>query len=190
MKWMPLPILLGLLLTLAATAAEDSPAAPAGPVINEFLAGNGSRTPLGAGDVLDADGDSSDWIELYNPTPEAVNLGGWYLTDDPDELTQWRFPAGTRIAANGYLLVFASGKNRTSGQLHTNFRLGAEGGYLALVMPDGRTIAHEYGRDVPAATDRHLLRPRPARGPVCDRPRPRLLPRAGSRRCRSRTGLP
>lgn len=168
MKLMPWSILLGLLCTLAAGAmarsvedihsgpqsdsewvAEDRQIEPAGPVINEFMAANGSRTPLGEGDVLDADGDSSDWIELYNPMQQAVNLGGWYLTDDPGELTRWRFPAGTSIPANGYLLVFASGKNRTSGQLHTNFRLSADGGYLALVMSDGRTVAHEYAPGYP-----------------------------------------
>lgn len=120
-----------------------------GPVINEFMASNGSNTPLGAGELLDADGDSSDWIELYNPTAKAVDLTGWYLTDDPENLTRWRFPSGTRVAANGYLVVFASGKDRTSGQLHTNFKLGAEGGYVALVESDGRTIAHECGPTYP-----------------------------------------
>jgi len=120
-----------------------------GPVINEFMASNASVPPLSEGELLDADGDSSDWIELYNPAPQAVDLGGWYLTDDPDELTQWQFPAGSRIAANGYLVVFASGKNRTAGQLHTNFKLSAEGGYLALVKSDGRTIAYEYSPTYP-----------------------------------------
>jgi hypothetical protein len=121
-----------------------------GPVINEFMASNASTAPLSEGELLDADGDSSDWIELYNPTAQAVDLGGWYLTDDPDELTQWQFPAGTRIGPNAYLVVFASGKNRTSGQLHTNFKLSADGGYLALVKSDGRTIASEYSPAYPA----------------------------------------
>mgnify|MGYP001278504487 FL=1 len=124
--------------------AADWRADLTGPVINEFMASNGSAAPLGAGEILDADGDSSDWIELYNPTQRTFDLGGWYLTDDADDLTRWRFPAGTTIAANGYLLVFASGKDRTSGQLHTDFRLNADAGYLALVMPDGQTVAHDY----------------------------------------------
>ncbi|MEN6429100.1 MAG: chitobiase/beta-hexosaminidase C-terminal domain-containing protein, partial [Phycisphaerales bacterium] len=121
-----------------------------GPVINEFVASNGSAAPLGAGELLDSDGDSSDWIELYNPTQQAFDLGGWYLTDDANDLARWRFPAGTTISANGYLVVFASGKDRTAGQLHTNFRLGAEGGYLALVMSDGQTVAHDYAPSYPA----------------------------------------
>jgi len=119
------------------------------PVINEFMASNGSRLPLGEGDLLDADGDSSDWIELYNPTGRVFDLGGWYLTDSADNPTKWQFPSGTKLNPNGYLVVFASGKNRTSGQLHTNFQLAAEGGYLALVRSDGSTVADEYGPAYP-----------------------------------------
>ncbi len=48
-----------------------------GVVISEFLADNDNG-------LLDADGDSSDWIELHNASDAAVNLDGWYLTDDPD----------------------------------------------------------------------------------------------------------
>ncbi len=119
------------------------------PVINEFMASNASIAPLGAGELLDADGDSSDWIELYNPNEEPFDLSGWHLTDDPNDLARWEFPDGTTMPAKGYLLVFASGKDRTSGQLHTDFKLSAGGGYLALVMPDGRTIAHDYGDTYP-----------------------------------------
>jgi hypothetical protein len=115
-----------------------------GPVINEFLASNGSRVPLREGDILDGDGDSSDWLELYNPTAAVFDLGGWYLTDNPGKLTKWRLPPSTILAPGAYLLVFASGKDRATDELHTNFKLAAEGGYLALVMPDGRTVAHAY----------------------------------------------
>ncbi len=119
------------------------------PVINEFMASNGSRQPLGAGELLDADGDSSDWIELYNPTGRIFDLSGWYLTDSADNLTRWQFPNGTRLNPNAYLVVFASGKDRTSGQLHTNFQLAAAGGYLALVKSDGSTVADEYSPAYP-----------------------------------------
>jgi len=114
------------------------------PVINEFMASNGSRLPLAGGELLDADGDSSDWIELYNPTDRVFDLSGWYLTDSSDNLTKWQFPNGTKLSSNGYLVVFASGKNRTAGQLHASFQLSAGGGYLALIRSDGRTVADEY----------------------------------------------
>jgi hypothetical protein len=66
------------------------------------------------------------------------------LTDSAADLTRWTFPA-TNLAAGGYLIVFASGKNRAvaGAELHTNFQLGNSGNYLALVQPDG-TVAHEF----------------------------------------------
>ena len=50
-------------------------------LINEFMASNDSEEPLEEGELLDEDGASSDWIEIYNPTDSAVNLDGWYLTN-------------------------------------------------------------------------------------------------------------
>lgn len=97
-------------------------------VINEFLASNG----LG---LTDEDGDSSDWIELYNRGDRPVNLSGWSLTDDPDLPEKWPLPNLT-LPAGHYLLVFASGKNRyelrPDAYLHTNFRLSSDGGFLGL----------------------------------------------------------
>ncbi|MHC4519561.1 MAG: lamin tail domain-containing protein, partial [Planctomycetota bacterium] len=119
------------------------------PVINEFMASNGSVAPVEAGEVLDEDGDSSDWIEIRNPGDEAIDLSGWYLTDDVDELRRWRFPDRTLLASDGYLLVFASGKDRTGGELHTNFKLSVDGEYLALVQSDGVTVVDEYGPSYP-----------------------------------------
>jgi len=122
-----------------------------GPLITEFMASNGSAAPLDAGELLDEDGDSSDWIELHNPTDRTIDLGGWYLTDDPNELDKWRFPQGVILDPGAFLVVFASGKNRAvaGAELHTNFRLDADGGYLALVQRDGRTIAHAYSPGYP-----------------------------------------
>ncbi|HEV8542160.1 MAG TPA: lamin tail domain-containing protein [Verrucomicrobiae bacterium] len=44
-----------------------------------------------------------DQIELYNPTTAPVNLGGWFLTDDPGEPWKFRIPDGTIITPRGYL---------------------------------------------------------------------------------------
>ena len=103
-------------------------------IITEFMADNGSV-------IDDEDGDSPDWIELYNTGPASVNLEGYFLTDDSDNLSKWRIPAVT-IAAEDFLLVFASEKDRSdpNAELHTNFRLSASGEYLALVAPDGTTV--------------------------------------------------
>jgi len=113
-------------------------------VISEFVAANTSGAPLSESELLDEDGESSDWIEIWNPSSEAVNLEGWFLTDDPDELTKWEFPA-VEVAAGGFLVVFASGKNERdpAGALHTNFALAAGGESVVLVAPD-ETIVHGY----------------------------------------------
>src|SRR5262245_16089564 len=103
-----------------------------GVLLTEFMAENDAG-------LTDADGAHPDWIELHNPTANAVNMAGWYLTDTSTNLTRWRFPDVT-IAPNSFLLVFASGKNRAGvgpgAELHTNFELEQAGGYLALVRPD------------------------------------------------------
>jgi hypothetical protein len=148
-----LAVLVGIVFSVVSRAgwgaASAGPGDLATPVISEFMASNGSQEPLGEGNLLDADGDSSDWIELYNPTGVPFDLGGWYLTDDPNELDKWQFPRPTVLAPEGYLVVFASGKNRTTGELHTSFKLSAEGGYLALVLSDGRTVVCAYGPNYP-----------------------------------------
>jgi len=118
-------------------------------VINEFLASNGSSGTESSG-LVDEDGDSSDWIELYNPLDQAVDIGGWYLTDDADDLRQWQFPAGLVLEPQRVLLVFASGKDRFDPLLHTNFKLSVEGEYIGLVQADGQTVAYEYAAQYPA----------------------------------------
>jgi|GEM_PF-320912 len=108
-------------------------------LITEFMAEND-------GTVEDEDGDTPDWIEIYNAGTNTVNLNGWYLTDTPAMPTRWRFPA-TNLPVSTFLLVYASNKDRrTAGQpLHTNFRLDNDAGYVALVKPDGSTIQSSFG---------------------------------------------
>ena len=113
-------------------------------IISEFLASN-------SGGLRDGDGDSSDWIELYNTTAAPIDLGGYYLTDDADELDQWQFPSGTIIDGNAILLIFASDKANAPplGELHTNFKLSANGEFLALVEPNGSTIVDSFAPEFP-----------------------------------------
>jgi hypothetical protein len=106
-------------------------------IISEFMAVN-TRT------LADENGDYSDWIELNNRTNEPIDLLGWHLTDTHAQPDEWTFPDVT-LPAGGYLVVFASAKDRaTAGQpLHTNFKLSSDGEYLALVRPD-LTVADAY----------------------------------------------
>jgi hypothetical protein len=107
-------------------------------VINEFLTVNDTI-------LQDEDLDFSDWIELKNTSSNVVDLTGWFLTDDAVDLNKWQFPA-TSLAPGGYLVVFASNKDRAiaGSELHTNFKLSSDGEYLALIQPDGTTVASEF----------------------------------------------
>ena len=117
------------------------------PRITEFVASNGGR-------VSDEDGDASDWIELANPNPYGLRIGGYFLTDDPTNLTKWPVP-NAKIPARGHRLVFASDKDRRdpTGELHTNFKLDAKGDYLALVDRDGTTILQQFPTNYPTAKE-------------------------------------
>jgi hypothetical protein len=126
--------------------------------ITEFLAVNsGSGTNF----IRDEDGDAADWVEIYNPNLTPESLAGWFLTDKSSDLTQWKFPGGAIVPAGGYIVVYASGKNRTNNpaKLHTNFQLNNSGEYLGLVNPLTNVVSHfaptypsqstdvSYGRD-------------------------------------------
>ncbi len=112
-------------------------------LISEFMAVNN-------GYLADEDGQSPDWIEIQNTSGAEVNLAGWHLTDNASDPAKWTFPA-TNLPPFGHLIVFASGKNRAVAgrELHTNFELSSEGEYLALVAPDGVTVAHAYAPAFP-----------------------------------------
>ena len=118
--------------------------------ITEFMAANDggqSSNPNNwwpiAGQVA---GTTDDWIEIHNRSGSLLDLGGWHLTDNPGNLTQWTFPPGTTVPGGGYLVVYASGENApdAQGNLHTNFALSAGGEYLGLVTPQG-VVSSEYG---------------------------------------------
>jgi len=115
--------LLGLLI-LHATTQGQSPQI----FINEFLASDqtANRDP--------EFGEFSDWVELYNTTHGAMDLSGHYVTDDLDEPLKWQIPDGTLIPGNGFLLLWADGRNTG---LHTSFKLSKGGEQLGLCTPDG-----------------------------------------------------
>ncbi len=97
-------------------------------VINEFVASNSTT-------LVDGDGDSADWIEMYNAGPHTVNLEGYGFTDDRSRPFRWVFP-DVDMESGAFLIVWASGKD-LSASLHTNFRLSSGGEPLQLTAPDG-----------------------------------------------------
>jgi hypothetical protein len=112
-------------------------------VISEFMASNQQTH-------LDGFGDYPDWIEIHNPSWATIDLTGWYLTDDENDLTKWQLPA-VSLAAQQFLVFFASGQDGIdpAGNWHTNFQLDKNGEYLALVTPDGSTTSHAYASQYP-----------------------------------------
>jgi len=72
--------------------------------------------------AIDADGDHEEWLELKNFSSEAVSLLGYFLSDDSEDLYKWALPDVT-LQPGECKVIFLSGKNRTSGELHANFGL-------------------------------------------------------------------
>ena len=135
----PLFLVLSLVFPLLVARAQDTA------IISEFMASN-----LEA--LEDDDGDSSDWIEFYNPTGSDLSLRDHFLTDDRRNLRKWKVPGSLSVSPGGYGLLFASGKDRGglfASTFHTNFELSESGEYLALVAPDGETILSEFASKYP-----------------------------------------
>ena len=103
-------------------------------ILSEIVASNDSA-------LAAEDGMYYDYIELYNRSSEAVNLSGWYLSDDALQLRKWSFPEVT-IAPGEYLVVHASGLNRRDdpGHLHTSFSLSSEGEQVCLTNAQGQLM--------------------------------------------------
>ena len=101
-------------------------------VINEIAAANRSVK-------ADCDGDFSDWLELFNESDGAVQLGGFYLSDNPAETKKWKLP-DTTMASRSFLLVWCSGKDRYRPELHASFRLDRDGECVILSSSDGAVV--------------------------------------------------
>jgi len=123
-------------------------------IVSEFVATGGAR-------ILDEENEPVDWIELHNRSGQAVNIFGWSLTDDPTKPDKWVFPELT-LPADGYLIVLASGKDRTpsatgegetQGYYHTNFRLSGAGGFLGFYNNTSRRYLDGLTLDYPAQFD-------------------------------------
>lgn len=100
-------------------------------VINEVQASNSDT-------ILDENGDASDWIELYNTGENSVDLSGFGLSDNENNIFKWEFPS-VSLSAGEYLLIWASGKDRNdiTGELHTNFSINRGGEEIILTDLNG-----------------------------------------------------
>jgi len=124
-------------------------------IINEYSASNRA--------LHDGFGRTEDWVELWNPTANYVNLAGYHLSDNPNNPLKWQISSGF-IPPNGKVLVFCSGRDISSGVVfHANFRLSQlKPEHLILSDPQGNMMesyvlwrtqnGHSYGRTSDGAT--------------------------------------
>ena len=107
--------------------------------INEWMASNTNFL------ADPADGHFDDWFELYNPGTNAVDLGGYWLTDNVGSPQGFQIPANGQyvLPPGGFLLVWADNETNenTAGQtdLHVNFQLSKSGEQIGLFAPNGFT---------------------------------------------------
>lgn len=105
--------------------------------INEFMASNKET-------LQDSTGATPDWLEIYNPTSEAVDLEGWTVSDDLADPEKHTLGA-VEIPAGGFLLLFAGGTPEVDDQ-HLSFKLSAAGEEIGLFSPGGQVSDElEYG---------------------------------------------
>ncbi|NEN25052.1 T9SS type A sorting domain-containing protein [Cryomorpha ignava] len=111
-------------------------------VINEFMPANTST-------AADPNGEFDDWVEIYNSSDQAINMEGYFLSDNHGDRTKYVFP-DVVIDADGFLIVWCDGEIEQEG-LHTSFRLGASGEELGLYNPDSTSL--DYVRFGPTPDD-------------------------------------
>ncbi|MEY2410059.1 MAG: hypothetical protein QOF48_2729 [Verrucomicrobiota bacterium] len=119
--------------------ATNNPATPPADIrINEWMADNLSTLADPAGGLY------QDWLELFNPGTNFVDLTGWFLSDTLTNATDWSIPSGTTIPPGGYLLVWADnepGQNAPgAADLHAGFSLAKGGEAVGLFSPDGTLV--------------------------------------------------
>ncbi len=112
--------------------AAPSEAAQSGIIINEVMTSN-------KGIYAADNGSSSDWVEIYNPTDNAVDLSQFGLSDDATEPNKWGFPRIT-LEPGSYIIVFMTGDSRSdeaNGIIHCSFKLSSQGETLVLANAAG-----------------------------------------------------
>lgn len=91
-------------------------------VINEVLASNAG---------LLENGQTPDWVELYNGTTNHIDLEGFSLSDDASAPLRFVFHPGTLISAGGYLRILCDSDLAASATV-ASFNLDASGGAIFL----------------------------------------------------------
>jgi len=119
-----------LVLQLSACGPAEGSAAQIS--FNEVMASN-------SGSHADESGEFDDWIELYNASDQELDLEGYFISDDQEDLFKKRLPAGLRVPATGTLLLWAD-SDPEQGTAHLSFKLKATGEVISLTSPEGELL--------------------------------------------------
>ena len=80
-----------------------------------------------------------DWFELYNATDADIDIAGMFVSDKPEKPEKYQIPAtdevNTIIPSHGHLVVWCD-KLEPISQLHTSFKLNADGGAVLISASD------------------------------------------------------
>ncbi len=97
---------------------------------NEIMINNRNSTK-------DKDSDYENWVEVYNMSDKEINLNGFGITNNNEDLFKWKFP-DVSIQPHSFLIVWLSGKDRVDNirDLHTNFKIKPDNDILVLTSPD------------------------------------------------------
>lgn len=115
--------------------------------INEVLVNNENS-------LVDGFGNKNGWIEMFNSSYGSVDIGGCYLSNDPQNLKKYLIPKGdvnTKISPRQVVVFYASGK-ADQGTYYTNFEIKA-GETIYFTSNDGRTIIDQVTIPADLGTD-------------------------------------
>ena len=108
--------------------------------INELMAINSNG-------VVDEEGKTEDWFELYYGGESFINLSDYYITDDITEPFKYALPSKT-VGPNSFHLFWADSDESDSAN-HVNFKLSGAGEELALFNADGALVDWiEFGAQI------------------------------------------
>ncbi len=127
--------------------SNSSMAEPGSIVINEILAHQDVAT--------------GDWVELHNTTSSPISIGGWFLSDDIEELKKYQIANGTIIPANGFITFTQNsnfGDNANDSGIISSFGLSEHGETLYLSsgiqgnLAGGYSIFQPFGATINGTT--------------------------------------
>ena len=104
-------------------------------IINEVMASN-------TGEVMSPAINFDSWIEVYNPGETAVNMGGMFLSVNPDNQYQWQMPSNMgSVPAKGFKVIWLGSNEIKDNQ--APFKLDCDGGTIYLSDKNGDLITKQ-----------------------------------------------